>query len=73
MIVRELAPLESYLEPDAEGSADASREASVHEIRPAAAADEAAGEAGESDAAKVGASMRAHAPPITSFAMGRRR
>src|SRR5207245_9849056 len=65
VIVRELAPLESFLAPSAEGAegpADASREASVHELRPAAGAGEAAGEAGESDATEVGASMRAHAP-----------
>jgi len=73
VIVRDLAPLETYLAPDVEGPADTSREASVHELRPAAAAGEAAGETGDGDAAEVGASMRAHAPPITSFAMGRRR
>jgi error-prone DNA polymerase len=75
VVVRELAPLESFLEPDVEGPVDTSQRASVHELRPetdaggAAAADGSA----DSDAAEVGSSMRAVAPPITSFAMGRRR
>jgi error-prone DNA polymerase len=74
VIVRELAPLERYLAPDAEGPADAHAHASVHPLRPAAAEDPGAGEApADSGAAEVGSSMRAVAPPITSFAMGRRR
>jgi error-prone DNA polymerase len=72
VIVRELAPLESYLAPDAEGPADASRDASVHTLRPAAGTGAEQPDR-DSDAAAVGSSMRAVAPPITSFAMGRRR
>jgi error-prone DNA polymerase len=78
VLVRELAPLEGFLAPDSEGS---SARASVHPIRRDArdgAADDADGPAhelgeGEEDAAAVASSMRAVAPPITSFAMGRRR
>ena len=73
VIVRELAPLERFLAPDAEGPADASAPASISSLRPSGAEhvdDEAP--AG-SDAAEVGSSMRAVAPPVTSFAMGRRR
>src|SRR5437588_9797162 len=58
VIVRELAPLESYLEPDAEGPADVSRDASVHTLRPAAGADAEQPDR-DSDAAAVGSSMRA--------------
>src|SRR6202043_3724900 len=71
VIVRELAPLESYLAPDAEGPADTAAHASVHPLRP----DDAAGTADEvpdeRDPAEIGSSMRAVAPPVTSFAMGR--
>jgi error-prone DNA polymerase len=79
VLVRELAPLEGFLAPEAEGmQRDSSSEASVHPIRPAAhdsAADDAYAPAqdGREDAAAVASSMRAVAPPITSFAMGRRR
>jgi error-prone DNA polymerase len=71
VVVRELAPLESYLAADAEGPG-ASAGASVRKLRPAD--DETAAHTGaDEDAAQVGSSMRAVAPPITSFAMGRRR
>ncbi|HEX4563352.1 MAG TPA: DNA polymerase III subunit alpha [Solirubrobacteraceae bacterium] len=80
VIVRELAPLERYLAPDADGPLDASAQASVHPLRPPAGAETAAEAPAESDAAtadsnaaEVGSSMRAVAPPVTSFAMGRRR
>jgi error-prone DNA polymerase len=73
VIVRELAPLERYLAPDAEGPADASAQASVRPLRPDADAPDAGEASADSDAAQVGSSMRAVAPPITSFAMGRRR
>jgi error-prone DNA polymerase len=83
VIVRELAPLESYLEPgaDVDGPAATSAHASVHALHPSVApggaadrdANEDASDDAGDDAAQVGSSMRAVAPPVTSFAMGRRR
>ncbi len=66
LLVRELEPLERYLdgalaEPGAEG-------ATVRRLEP-----QRGGHEGESDGAEVGSSMRAVAPPIQSFAAGRRR
>ena len=73
VIVRELAPLERFLSPDAGETAQPAR---VHRL-PAAAGgpDEAAAslDAHQDAAAAVGASMRAVAPPVQSFAAGRRR
>ncbi|HEY7830891.1 MAG TPA: DNA polymerase III subunit alpha [Solirubrobacteraceae bacterium] len=65
VIVRELAALESFLTPEEPRS-----EARVHRLpigQPAAAGEE------EEDATEMGASMRAVAPPVQSFAAGRRR
>jgi error-prone DNA polymerase len=73
VIVRELAPLERYLAPDADGPAAASAQASVHTLHPSSAPDGAGDEDADGAAAEVGSSMRAVAPPVTSFAMGRRR
>ena len=72
VIVRELAPLERFLTPDEtqDGSASVSRLRSAEPGRPAGdgdSGDEAA------DAVRVGAAMRAVAPPVQSFAAGRRR
>ena len=70
LLVRELEPLERYLEGGL-GERDAA--ASVHRLP---GTEEAAGgrqHAEEPDGAEVGSSMRAVAPPIQSFAMGRRR
>ena len=61
VLVRELAPLERFLAPVAgEG---ASGRAQVHRLHPDAAEEEA----------EVGASLRAVAPAVQSFAAGRRR
>ena len=79
MIVRELAPLERFISGgigEDEGQAPPAR---VHRLpvgRPSAkTAAQDASAAGEEDVdgVEVGSSMRAVAPPIQSFAMGRRR
>ncbi len=62
VIVHELAPLERYLEPAA--GAETPAQAQVHRLHPNPVAQ---------DAAEVGASLRAVAPPMQSFAAGRRR
>ncbi len=62
VIVRELAPLERFLAPCAGELTPA--QAQVHRLRPDPA---------EQDAAEVGASLRAVAPAVQSFAAGRRR
>jgi len=74
VIVRELAALERFLPGGVEGS-ELDAGASVHRLptAPAAAAMPAGGEEEEMQGAEVGSSMRAVAPPIQSFAMGRRR
>jgi error-prone DNA polymerase len=66
LLVRELEPLERYLdgalaEPGSEGAT----------VRRLGVPD--GGREGEADGAQVGSSMRAVAPPIQSFASGRRR
>jgi error-prone DNA polymerase len=70
VIVRELAALEGFLSGGVEGAEQPAASASVHRlpapVRPAAS------EEGE-EADDVGSSMRAVAPPVQSFAMGRRR
>jgi error-prone DNA polymerase len=75
VLVRELAPLERFLSGGLD-EADARVGASVHRLpgeQHAAVATEAnAGEEGL-EGTEVGSSMRAVAPPIQSFAMGRRR
>ena len=65
VLVRELAPLEQFL-PDAAQDLQAS--GTVHRLSPAGA-----GSGEELGAQEVGSSMRAAAPPVQSFAMGRRR
>jgi len=72
VLVRELAPLERFLSPDA---GEVEQRARVHHLSRPAGRRPAAGEpaAEEQDAAEVGASMRAAAPPVQSFAAGRRR
>jgi error-prone DNA polymerase len=72
VIVRELAALERHLLPDPQHAQDTAR---VHRLPgatlPAAQSDALTAEEGR--AAEVGSSMRAVAPPVTSFAAGRRR
>jgi len=79
VIVRELAPLERFLLggiADADGQAASAR---VHRLpgfqRAGASADAPATAGGEEEleGAEVGSSMRAAAPPVQSFAAGRRR
>jgi error-prone DNA polymerase len=73
VIVRELEPLERYLPGGIESAEESAARARVHSLserRPAQAID---GEEAEESAAEVGAGMRAAAPPVQSFAMGRRR
>jgi error-prone DNA polymerase len=73
VIVRELAPLEQFLEAGVLGEEERSTPARVHHLpdsERAAASDEE--ESGE-DGIEVGSSMRAVAPPVQSFAQGRRR
>ncbi|HSZ04567.1 MAG TPA: DNA polymerase III subunit alpha [Solirubrobacteraceae bacterium] len=70
VIVRELAPLERFLSgglEDGEGQAGCAR---VHRLP--TGAEPPAGE-GEVESGEVGSSMRAVAPLVQSFAMGRRR
>jgi error-prone DNA polymerase len=78
LIVRELAPLERFLSPGEEDSDQRAAIATVHQLlaagRPPAAADEAAAKNAEGETpAVLASSMRAVAPPVQSFAMGRRR
>ena len=74
VIVRELAPLERFLPGGVEGAEGQAATARVSRLpgreRPAAP-----GAGGEEDveSGEVGSSMRAAAPPVQSFAMGRRR
>jgi error-prone DNA polymerase len=70
MIVRELAALEGYVSGGIEGEQREALAARVHHLPEP---ETAAGSEHEDDAAEVGSSMRAVAPPIQSFAMGRRR
>ncbi len=62
VLVRELAPLERFLAPAA--GAQAPAQARIHRLHPDPA---------EQDAAEAGASLRAVAPAVQSFAAGRRR
>jgi error-prone DNA polymerase len=68
VIVRELAPLESFLDGGVE---EGSSRASVHRL-PSGRPDSAQAEE-ELKGIEVGSSMRGAAPPVQSFAMGRRR
>jgi error-prone DNA polymerase len=69
VIVSELAPLERFLSGGVEGAEEPASSAQVHRL-PAA---EPALEPAQEGDAEVGSSMRAVAPPVQSFAMGRRR
>ncbi|HEY4450041.1 MAG TPA: DNA polymerase III subunit alpha [Solirubrobacteraceae bacterium] len=69
VVVRELCALEDFLPDGAEGEPAAAR-ASVHRLPGSGAG---AGAEEEIAAAEVGSSIRAAAPPVQSFAMGRRR
>jgi error-prone DNA polymerase len=72
VLVRELAPLERYLADGAHEAAEAAALATVHRLQHSGSTGE--GEEQEHlDGADVGSSMRAAAPPVQSFAMGRRR
>jgi error-prone DNA polymerase len=69
LLVRELEPLERYVEGGL--SEHAAEGATVHRLHGTEQGQ--AAEADELDGADVGSSMRAVAPPIQSFASGRRR
>ncbi|HYM54002.1 MAG TPA: hypothetical protein VES97_01460, partial [Solirubrobacteraceae bacterium] len=74
VIVRELEPLERFLSGGVEGPEAATAAARVHRLPGLErAAPRAGGEAEEPEGAEVGSSMRAVAPPVQSFAAGRRR
>ncbi|HWG07409.1 MAG TPA: DNA polymerase III subunit alpha [Solirubrobacteraceae bacterium] len=69
LLVRELSELERFIAGGVEGEEREAALARVHRLPvPAQAPQEQ-----EDDAGEVGSSMRAVAPPIQSFAMGRRR
>jgi error-prone DNA polymerase len=70
VVVRELAALEGYVSGGVEGDGRRALVARVHHLPEPAPA---AGSEQEDDADEVGSSMRAVAPPVQSFAMGRRR
>jgi error-prone DNA polymerase len=76
VIVRELVPLERFLPGgiDEDAQADGDRVRRLHAPAPVSAA-EGPGQTEEEnlDGAEVGSSMRAAAPPVQSFAAGRRR
>jgi error-prone DNA polymerase len=77
VVVAELAALERFLSDGAADSEQAAGRARVHHLparEPAAGAeDEALGPRDGQGDAEVGSSMRAAAPPMQSFGMGRRR
>jgi hypothetical protein len=68
VIVRELAALERFLSGGAADSEQAAARARVHRLPEPESEPES-----ESGDAEVGSSMRAAAPPMQSFGMGRRR
>jgi error-prone DNA polymerase len=70
VIVRELAALEGYVSGGVGGEERQALAARVHHLPEP---QPASGSEHEDDAVEVGSSMRAVAPPIQSFAMGRRR
>ncbi len=72
VIVHELEPLERYLPGGIEAAEESAARARVHSLAERRTA-QAIDEEGEESAAEVGAGMRAAAPPVQSFAMGRRR
>jgi error-prone DNA polymerase len=73
VIVRELCALESFLSDGAEGEPAARAGARVHRLPGAGAASSGGEQEEEIAGAEVGSSIRAAAPPVQSFAMGRRR
>ncbi len=76
VLVRELAALERFLAPAEEGGTQAGASGHVTHLRGTAMEGEGAGgaEADEDqEGAAMGAGMRAVAPPVQSFASGRRR
>ncbi len=72
VIVRELAPLERFVSGGIEQGEGRAEPARVHRLAVGQEESSATGEEGV-DAVEVGSSMRAVAPPIQSFAIGRRR
>jgi error-prone DNA polymerase len=76
VIVRELAALERFLAPGVEEGEESPATARVHRLpgseRPPESTEEAL-DVEEQAAVEVGSSIRAVAPPVQSFAMGRRR
>jgi error-prone DNA polymerase len=70
VIVRELAALEGYVSGGVDGEERRALDARVHHLPES---EPASGSVQEDGADEVGSSMRAVAPPIQSFAMGRRR
>jgi error-prone DNA polymerase len=77
VIVRELAPLERFLPGGVDDAAGAAALARVHRLPGPRAtssdAESALAAEEELESAEVGSSMRAVAPPVQSFAAGRRR
>ena len=69
VIVRELAPLEQFLSDGVEDALGPAQGARVHRLPGA----ERVGEEEQPDGLAVGSSIRAAAPPMQSFGMGRRR
>jgi len=72
VIVRELAPLERFVEGALGDEERAAASARVHHLPDPERAAAAAGDEQE-EGVEVGSSMRAVAPPVQSFAQGRRR
>jgi error-prone DNA polymerase len=73
VIVRELEPLERFLSGGVEGPEGAAGGARVHRLPGVERGEPSVGEEDEAQGAEVGSSMRAAAPPVQSFAAGRRR
>jgi error-prone DNA polymerase len=73
VIVRALEPLERFLSGGVEGADGVAGSARVHRLPGLERAAPSAGEEEEVQGAEVGSSMRAAAPPVQSFAAGRRR
>ena len=71
VIVRELTPLERFVEGTLGDEEQSAAPARVHHLPDIERA--AAGEEEDEDGVEVGSSMRAVAPPVQSFAQGRRR
>jgi error-prone DNA polymerase len=72
VIVRELAPLERFISDDVQEQDSGRAAASVHRL-PGGRSGTTSEEEEAMQGAEVGSSMRAAAPPVQSFAMGRRR